>query len=75
MTLNNFAIFNDESNETFAKMLLTETSDNLHTVFFLATRKIRFEKFSRLAIFTKFRNNRERLMNIVIGNDKEFKRI
>ena len=72
MTLNNFATFNDESNEIFANMLLTESAENLHTVFFLATRGQRFGKYTRMAILSKFRNDRTRLMNIALGNDEEF---
>lgn len=72
MTLNQIAIFNQESNETFANMLLTEKSENLHTVFMLATRGIRFGKYSRMAILSKFRHDRERLRNIVLGNDKQY---
>ena len=72
MTLNQIAIFNQESNETFANMILTEKAENLHTVFMLATRGIRFGKYSRMTILSKFRNNRERLRKIVLGNDKQY---
>ena len=64
MTLNQIAIFNHFSNETFADMLLTETKENLHTVFMLATRGIRFGKYSRMAILSKFRNDRKKLRKI-----------
>ena len=72
MTLNQIAIFNHFSNETFADMLLTETKENLHTVFMLATRGIRFGKYSRMDILSKFRHDRKRLRNIVLGNDKQY---
>ena len=72
MTLNQIAIFNHENNETFANMILTEKAENLHTVFMLATRGIRFGKYSRMAILSKFRHDRKRLRNIVMGNDKQY---
>lgn len=72
MTLNQIAIFNQESNETFANMLLTEKAENLHTVFMFATRGIRFGEYSRMSILSKFRHDRKKLRNIVLGNDKQY---
>ena len=72
MKLSEIDNFNEKPNELFFPLILTENDENIHTVFFLATRKVRFGKYSRLAIFSKFKNNRVKLLEIVSGESKAF---